>query len=75
MIKVNCKDGIDPVKEEYPYLKKSVNGRIVAFTAPNIGYELKGILGSIVTPFYHSQRWREESYKPYTGTVELSNEL
>ena len=75
MIEVNCKDGIELVKEEYPCLKKAYSGRIIAFTAPNTGYELKGILGDTAPFLYYSEDWSEEVYKPYTGTVELSNEL
>ena len=74
MIKVNCKDGIEPVKEEYPCLKKSTYyGRIVLFTASRTGSELEG--GKLPTKFNYSTAWAEEDFKPYTGTVELSNEL
>lgn len=74
MIKVNCKDGIELVKEEYPCLKKSGHyARIVLFTAPKRGYELAG--GKLITKFHYSESWAEEDFRLYTGTVELSNEL
>ena len=75
MIKVNCKDGSEPVKEEYPCLKISKSKRIVAFTARQTGYELQGIPGDRATFLYYSDCWNEALYKPYPGTVELSNEL
>ena len=73
MIKVNCKDGIEPVKKEYPCLKKSQNGRIVLFTDRGRGFELEG--GRMTTDFHFSITWIEEDFELYTGTVELSNEL
>ena len=74
MIKVNCKDGIESVKEEYPYLKKgTAGGRIVLFTAPGTGYELHG--GRRSTHFHSCNSWLEAEFRLYPGTVELSNEL
>ena len=74
MIKVNCKDGIEPVKEEYPCLKRAAySGRIVLFTAPKTGYELHG--GDLIHNFHDSQTWEEEGFQLYTGPLELSNEL
>ena len=74
MIKVNCKDGSEPLEEKYPCLKKSVHfGNIVLFTAPGIGYELDG--GRCSTDFHYSHSWIEEDFRLYTGTIELSNEL
>ena len=71
MIKVNCKDSNEPVKEKYPCLKRSINyGRIVLFSGPEIGYELKG-----PTAFCYAETWAEKDFKLYTGTIELSNEL
>lgn len=75
MIKVNCKNGIEPVKEEYPCLKTLIQGRIVLFTAPKTGYVLKGIPGDVTPLLYYSDCWCEDIYEPYTGIVELSNEL
>ena len=56
MIKVNCKDGSEPVKEEYPCLKISKSKRIVAFTARQTGYELQGIPGDRATFLYSVSR-------------------
>ena len=75
MIKVNCKDGNELVKETYPCLKISKSKRIVAFTGPQTGYELQGIPGDRATFLFYSNRWNEAIYEPYPGTVELSNEL
>ena len=74
MIKINCKAGIEPVKIEYPCLKKSAHyGRIVLFIARNTGWELDG--GSLRSDFRYSETWVEEDFQLYTGTIELSNEL
>ena len=74
MIKVTCKDSTEPVKSEYPCLKVSrYYKRIVLFTAPKTGYELEG--GKFTTRFHHSECWEEGDFQPYTGTIELSNEL
>ena len=74
MIKVNCKDGSESVKEEYPCLKKArASGRIILFTAPRTGSELQG--GYSLTTFQHATGWIEEDFQLYTGTIELSNEL
>ena len=75
MIKVNCKDGSEPVKETYPCLKKSVGfERIVLFVGLKTGYELIAGLDR-ETDFHYSESWAEEGFELYTGTVELSNEL
>ena len=74
MIKVTYRPGIEPVKEEYPCLKKSgYYNRIVLFTGPQKGYELAG--GELTVKFHYSESWSEEDFRPYTGTIELSNEL
>ena len=73
MIKVICKDGIEPVKGQYPCIKATKGGRIVLFTAPTIGYELRNREKS--TSFHWSNCWVEEDFQLYTGTVELSNEI
>jgi len=75
MIKLICKDRTEPVKEEYPCLKISDFHRIVAFTGPRSGYELRPIPGDDGTLFYYSDKWSEEMYKSYNGTVEFSNDL
>ena len=75
MIKVTCKDGSKPVKREYPCLKMANTGRIVVFTGPNTGYELVGTPGDKPMFLYYSDRWNEAIYRPYPGTIELSNEL
>ena len=75
MIKVTCKNGIEPVKEEYPCLKKSVGfERIVLFVGPKRGFELVAGLDRR-SDFHYSESWAEEGFESCTGTVELSNEL
>ena len=73
MIKVNCKGGIEPVREQYPCLKITKKGRIVLFTAPGVGCELEG--GENSTRFHYCDVWIKEDFQLYTGTIELSNEV
>ena len=84
MIKVKFNmDDVKKKKDEYPCIKiDNVSGRIVLFTAPRKGYEIRcdtikmihwpGLELSDFMKF--SEHWRESDYELYSGKIELSNE-
>ena len=61
-------------KSKYPYLGKSELGLIVLFTSANTGVQVnESSLKNRFVGFY-TDRWAEEDFVKFTGTVTLSND-
>jgi len=58
---------------KYPCLKwRESSGLIVLFTAINRGFAIKPNIYWAIGEYYDG--WKEEDFKPFHGTITLSNE-
>ncbi len=73
MINVVVKKDHVTDKSDYPCLKIANTGRIVLFTGIKTGYQLVG--DDYYGFLYYATDWCEGEFEPYTGTLELSNNM
>lgn len=72
MIKIRFTTPQDP--PEYPCLKVSPTGRIVLFQDYNAGTVLGWTSESIKEVGIFSKEWTESTFKPFKGSITLSND-
>jgi hypothetical protein len=60
-------------KQQYPYLGKSRQGRVVLFTSETCGFILEDPIGSYKVG-HRSTGWAEEDFTPIKGQVILEND-
>lgn len=72
-MKITIKNESKPSEIKYPCLMISKSNRVVLFTENRKGTVLAGgDYGDTIGK--HSDIWFEESFTPFTGTIELSND-
>lgn len=70
-VKVEISEKSDTVKWDYPCILISSNGRIVLFYSENCGVQLN-TSGS--EDIHHYDDWQMSSFKPFNGSITLSND-
>lgn len=70
-MKVNIKDNSTSTEIKYPRLMVSDKGTIVLFTGNDVGTILKS---DDYETGHYANDWAEQLFKPFTGTIELSND-
>ena len=75
-MKIIVKDKDDDKKIKYPYIGIGENGLIVLFKACQRGVALvvPSNLFNIYKVGYYSERWEMSKFKPFEGSITLSND-
>jgi hypothetical protein len=71
-IEATVDDTLDQSKPNYPYLGVGRSGVVVLFNQKDTGMVVREG-GDYALGHYLDDEWREENFKPFTGTVTLRN--